>query len=264
VSPDIMVDSNNDLLDDTSVFFGQNNKLKVRLRNRGNAAASNIQVSLWYQKATPHLTSAGWIPVQNTAGVTQVLTGLSLAAGADAWFTADWAPADDGTHHPHWCVKAVVSCAGDPNADNKMAFRNFDNVAVGGPDTEFVQLIRHGRWTDGDRLQIIPRGRRQTLVVADRGALPKPTPTGCDPAASDRHLVHGVPFEMSFARLRVVPTDLAPWDGRTTAEPDETSAYYPVDERTLPPGLSSDDIVTVAHIRDGHPIGGVSYRISKT
>jgi hypothetical protein len=36
VSPDIMVDTNNDNLDDTSVLFGENNKLKVRLRNRGN------------------------------------------------------------------------------------------------------------------------------------------------------------------------------------------------------------------------------------
>ena len=216
VSPDIMVDSNNDLLDDTSVFFGQNNKLKVRLRNRGNADASNIQISLFYQKATPHLTSAGWIPVQNSAGTTQVLTGLNLAAGAETWFTADWAPADDGTHHNHWCVKAVVSCAGDPNADNKMAFRNFDNVAVGGPDTVFDALIRYGQWTDGDRLQIIPRGRAQTLV-ADRKTLPRPIPTGCDPTSADRHLVHGVPLEMSFAKLKVVPADLEPWDGRVHA-----------------------------------------------
>src|SRR5262249_11673238 len=134
ISPDIIVDTNNDELDDGNVFFGRDNKLKVRLRNRGNATASNnIRVDFWYQKATPHLTTAGWIPVKNLGGVTQQLTGLSLAAGADAWFSVDWAPVDDGTHHPHWCVKAKVTVAGDPNADNKMAFRNFANVVVPSP-----------------------------------------------------------------------------------------------------------------------------------
>jgi hypothetical protein len=78
-----MVDTNNDLREDGSVFFAQNNRLNVRLRNRGNAFASNIRVNFWYQKATPYLTSAGWIPVRNTTGVAQQLTGLSLGAGAD-------------------------------------------------------------------------------------------------------------------------------------------------------------------------------------
>ena len=166
VSPDIMVDTNDDLLEDGSVYFGQNNKLKVRLRNRGNAPASNIQVDFWYQKATPYLTSAGWIPVQNVGSVTQQLTGLSLAAGADGWFSVDWAPVDDGTQSKHWCVKVVVTVPGDPNADNKMAFRNFDNLVVSTPDVRFDILVRFADWLDGDRIQIVPRGATATLVVA--------------------------------------------------------------------------------------------------
>jgi hypothetical protein len=261
VSPDIMVDTDNDLLEDGSVFFGQNNKLKVRLRNRGNAAASNIQVDLWYQKATPFLTTAGWIPVQNAAGVTQQLSGLSLAVGADGWFAADWAPVDDGTHHSHWCVKARVTVAGDPNTDNKMAFRNFDNVAVGGPDTTIQTLIRFVDWTEGDRLQVIPRGPKATLVVTNQGIFPKALPHGCDPQAYEARTIHGVPLDLVFAELRVEPSDLPAWDGAVTSDPETSGAYYPIDPATLPPGVDPAEVVTVAHLRDGRPFGGVSYRL---
>jgi hypothetical protein len=261
VSPDIMVDTDNDLLEDGSVFFGQNNKLKVRLRNRGNAAASNIQVDLWYQKATPFLTTAGWIPVQNAAGVTQQLSGLSLAVGADGWFAADWAPVDDGTHHSHWCVKARVTVAGDPNTDNKMAFRNFDNVAVGGPDTTIQTLIRFVDWTEGDRLQVIPRGPKATLVVTNQGIFPKALPHGCDPQAYEARTIHGVPLDLVFAELRVEPSDLPAWDGAVTSDPETSGAYYPIDPATLPPGVDPAEVVAVAHLRDGRPFGGVSYRL---
>jgi hypothetical protein len=262
ISPDIMVDTNGDLLDDVNVFFGQDNKLKVRLRNRGKAPASNIRVDFWYQKATPFLTTAGWIPVQNAAGATQVLTGLGLAAGAEAWFTVDWAPVDDGTHHPHWCVKAAVTVAGDPNNDNKMAFRNFSSVVVGSPDARFDTLFRFHEWVDGDRVRIVPRGPRTTLEIADREALPTPMPRGCDSRGWQPRVIDGIPLDMTFASLRVVDSELAEWDGVSTAEPDESRSYYPVDERTLPPGVRSSDIVTVAHVRDSRPFGGVSYRVA--
>lgn len=262
-SPDIMVDTNDDLLEDASVFFGRNNTLKVRLRNRGNTPASNIQVDLWYQKATPHLTTAGWIPVQNAAGVTQQLTGLTLAPGAEGWFGVDWAPVDDGTHHPHWCVKAKVTVAGDPNVDNKMAFRNFANVVAGPPDTTFAGLIRFTEWIEGDRLQIIPRAPTSTLVVTNPRELPRPVPRGCDPRVADPRVIHGAPLDMTFARFAVRRPELRRWDGRSTEQPESSGAYYPVDERTLPPGVRSDEIVTVAHVRDSRPFGGVSYRIAE-
>jgi hypothetical protein len=262
VSPDIMVDTNDDLLEDGNVLFGQNNKLKVRLRNRGNAAAGNIQVDLWYQKATPHLTSAGWIPVQNAASITQQLTGLSLAAGAEGWFSVDWAPVDDGTHHPHWCVKALVTVTGDPNTDNKMAFRNFDNVIVGAPDSGLDALIRFDEWRTGDRIQLIPRGRELTLELANPEVFPKPRPRDCEPDVGQR-MIHGVPLDMVFARLKAVEAELSEWDGNSTLEPQDTGAFYPVDERTLPPGVSSSEIVTLAHVRNGRPVGGVSYRLGR-
>lgn len=261
ISPDIIVDTDGDVLDDGNVFFGQNNSLKVRLRNRGNTTANTIQIDFWYQKATPYLTTAGWIPVQNTGGVTQQLTGLTLAAGSEAWFSVDWAPVDDGTHHSHWCVKARVTAAGDPNTDNKMAFRNFTNVVVPSPDTRFDALIRFSEWREGDRIQIVPRSRRATLTLANPKVFPRPIPRGCDQTIAERHLTFGAPLDMAFAQLTLAQAELHEWDGRSTLQPESSGAFYPVDERTLPPGIHSSDIVTITHVRDNRPFGGVSYRV---
>ena len=261
VSPDIMVDTDGDLLEDGSVKFGQNNKLKVRLRNRGNSAASNIQVDFWYQKATPHLTSAGWIPVKNSAMVTQQLTGLSLAAGAEQWFEVDWAPLDDGTHHPHWCVKALVTVSGDPNIDNKMAFRNFDNVVVAAPDAGFDALIRFDEWREGDRLQLIPRGPDTRLALTELDMPPRQPARDCEPDTGPR-LIHAVPLDMRFIRVSKGEGSLKEWDGHSTLDPEVTGSYYPIDERTLPPGVSPSEIVTLAHVRNGNAVGGISYRLT--
>ena len=76
-------------------------------------------------------------------------------------------------------------------------------------------------------------------------------------------MIHAVPLDMMFAQLRVARTELREWDRRSTLAPEASGAYYPLDERTLPPGVKSNDIVTVAHVRDGLPFGGVSYRLSR-
>jgi hypothetical protein len=260
ISPDIMVDSNDDLVDDTSVFFGRDNKLKVRLRNRGNAAANNIQVAFWYQKATPFLSSAAWIPVQDSTGTTQALSGLTLAAGADNWFGVNWSPVDDGTHHPHWCVKVAVSCPGDPNSDNKMAFRNFADVSVATPDASFDALIRHRIWSERDALHIVPRGPQWSLHWRNATEFGKGEPIGnaCDCGA--RHIA-GVPDDMRFASFAVVDAPRKPWDGRHRGPPATANVHYPVDVRTLPPGVKSSEIVTVAHVQGSRALGGISYRI---
>ena len=260
ISPDIMVDTNDDLLDDTSVFFSQNNKLKVRLRNRGNAAANKIRIDFWYQKATPFLTSGGWIPVQNLAGEKQFLSSLTLEADAEQWFAVNWCPVDDGTHHNHWCVKVLVTCASDPNGDNKMAFGNFANVTVSGPDSEFSELIRYFSWTAKDKLMVVPRNSRWTLDLRNSEAFKGQEETAqCD---CGRHLILGTPLDMRTANFRLVTSSLKEWDGKVTSEPNTSNAFYKVDERTLPPGVKSSEIVTLAHVRDGRTFGGISYRAS--
>ena len=129
ISPDIYVDNDLDGIADNVIYFNTDNKLHVRLHNKGNASASGISVEFWYQDATPGLLDAAWLRVQNTDGITQTLTGLSLAAGASGAFSVDWAPVPSGRSH-HFCIRAVVSVPGDPNTDNKRVLSNFGNVVL--------------------------------------------------------------------------------------------------------------------------------------
>jgi hypothetical protein len=66
-----------------------------------------------------------------------MLTGLSLAAGASGAFSVDWAPVPSGRSH-HFCIRAVVSVAGDPNTDNKRVLSNFGNVVL--PNFKIVDI----------------------------------------------------------------------------------------------------------------------------
>lgn len=266
VSPDVMVDTNNDGLADTQVVFGVDNRLKVRIRNRGNAAASNIQVEFWYQKATPFLTAGGWIPVQNAAMVTQVITGETLAAagspGSEKWVGVDWAPVDDGTAHPHWCVRARITVPGDPNTDNKTVLSNFGNVVVD-DDPDFLQLLRHPDLVYDTRLDILPRGTDWTLrvdrvfgdAVRDVRKEIEPHPCLCS-----RDAVLDAPTGVTFAQLRAEPAALKPWDGARTAMPQEGVAY-PVPKEALPPGVDPASLVTLTHVVDGRAVGGMTYRL---
>lgn len=265
VSPDVMVDTNDDGLADTQVVFGADNRLKVRIRNRGNAPATGIQVEFWYQKATPFLTAAGWIPVQNAALVTQVVTGETLAAagapGSEKWVAVDWAPVDDGTHHPHWCVRARITVAGDPNTDNKMVLSNFGNVVVD-EDGDFLQLLRHPDGRHSSRLDVLPRGTEWTLrvgkvfgdAVREGAGEAGPHPCACP------HAVMDAPTGVTFAGLSAVRADLKPWDGVRTETPREGVAY-PVPKEALPPGVNPASLVTLTHVVDGRAVGGMTYRL---
>lgn len=256
ISPDVMVDNDNDGFADTQVFFGQDNRLKVRLRNRGNQAAENLTLDFWYQKATPYLSAAAWMPLQNAAGVTQQITGASLAPGAVQWFEVNWAPVDDGTHHEHWCVKVKVTAPGEPNTDNKLVLSNFGHVVAADPDVRILIWVprvykkfviwpipRGPRWTVRVPQQFasVVTGRPLTLVSFRRPSAPA---AGCQPA-----------------RLRAIEAKFVVWDGKARTAAPRPELYYPVAARTLPPGVKSEELVTVAHVVDGQIVGGVTYSI---
>lgn len=257
ISPDVMVDNNNDGLADGDVVFGQNNKLKIRLRNRGNANASNIQVEFWYQKAGTGLPPSGWIPIQNLAAVTQVITGETLAAGAEKWLTVDWAPVNDGTNHPHWCVKAVVTVAGDPNTDNKQVFSNF-HVVPGGDGDRVPLLVYLAEFAAREDLHVVSRGKwRLKVEVPPAARPPRPIP-GPDPAPFKAFTL----ARPRLATLRVEKaTNVQDWDGKErSARPREDRAY-PIPKDALPPGVDARDLVTVTHVVDGVAVGGSSFLV---
>lgn len=261
-----MVDNNDDLLEDTEVYFGVNNKLKVRLRNRGNSdATGTISIQFWYQKATPYLTTTGWVPVQNLANVTQQITGASLAAGTENWFTVDWAPDNDGTDHRHWCVKVLVAVAGDTNIDNKMAFRNFSNV-IPDPDGDYKDyslLFRTVRFRNLEDVQIIPRGTNFSIELKNAKEIIQPSKQEVAFCNCDSKQIFQIPDDLTFGKLAVVkPKRLEVWDNKTSLKPNETQFYYTTDKRSLPPGVDEKNLVTIAQQVNGRVVGGVSYSIA--
>jgi hypothetical protein len=128
VSLDLMVDDNDDLVPDAFARPGVDNKLKIRVRNRGNEPASGVRLDLAYQPDAARLDSLLWRPILNAAQSPQSVTGLSLGptggAGEEKWTTVAWAPEFAGPGRG-WCVRVTVVSPGDLNSDNKVAFGCF-------------------------------------------------------------------------------------------------------------------------------------------
>ena len=256
-SPDVMVDNNNDGLADTEVFFGQNNQLKVRLHNRGNSNARGIQIDFWYQKATPFLSSGGWITVQDLNGITQQIIGGTLSSGSENWFTVNWAPVDDGTHHEHWCVKVKVTVAGEPNIDNKMTFSNFSKVIPAGDGDKMRILVRLlERYTDSE-LVVIPHGPLYTFEapILPKGSSRYKYKCRCN----EQQLM--TPTHAIRTSMKLREKKLKPWDDCTRSFKPLQDYYYHVNKTTLPPGVDPKSLVTVTELIDGEVTGGITYEV---
>lgn len=253
VSPDVWVDNDGDGLADGTVYLNQDNALHVRLHNKGLADASGISVQLFYQDASGGLSPSAWLPVQDTAGTTQVLSGLSLAAGASNDWSVPWCPRPSGSSH-HFCVRVVLSVPGDPNTDNKHCQSNFGNVVV--PFGRFVDLaLLRRNLLDRPQeveLQVVPRlGEAFQLSHADIAAQ---AVVRLEPGAhvEDRIRLYHQPV--------VEGAEVVAGRARTrTAEPAPCSNG--VDPLTLPPGLDRLPLVTVTHRVGGVPQGGVTFAV---
>jgi hypothetical protein len=265
VSPDIWVDNDANGVADSEVFFNFNNKLNIRLHNKGNADASSISVQFFYQNAAGGLSDAGWLPVRNTASVIQSLSGLSLAAGASNNWSVDWSPIPDGTSK-HFCVRAIVTVAGDPNTDNKRVLSNFGNVVTSGPFID-ISLIRRNiiDLPLPIRLRVIPRLPSNYTV------------SGVDVKRQELMLMQ--PGEIHFDEIRIYKSDAK----ESTINHDEhldalhhrgvlnpklkahpsRQGLHPTDTDSLPPGVAGRPMVTVVHEVDGLAIGGVTFLISE-
>ena len=256
ISPDVMVDNNNDGLADTAVHFGRDNILKVRLRNRGNQVANNIQIDFWYQKAAPFLSSTGWMLLRDAAGNVQQLTGQTLAAKGDPasenWFSVKWAPVDDGTHHPHYCVKIKVTVPGEDNTDNKMALSNFSRVTAVSDDVIHM-LARLPHWLREVHIHVVPHGPRWTFLGGNLPDLPN---RGAGRASAFR-----APSDVAMLPFTLSERKLKPWDEKTRGPRPQSDCYYSTDPRTLPPGVNPETLVTVAQFIDRRLTGGVTFQI---
>lgn len=252
VSPDVWVDNNGDGLADSEVFFNQNNRLYIRLHNQGHANAMGINVQLWYQNAAGGLSDMAWLPVENADGVAQAITGVGLAAGATDQWAVDWAPVPMGTSH-HFCIRAVVTVPGDPNADNKRCLSNFGNVITAAPYIDLPLMRRaHGLFRDV-RVEVIPRTHGRWAV-----------------SAADLRHANQATFQrgekvVDTFRLRKLERLTQHTAGRMKSPAREMRpdpfGHYPTDPRALPPGLEGMPMVTITHVVNGRAVGGFTWVI---
>lgn len=269
VSPDIWVDNNGDGVADSEVFFNTNNQLHIRLHNKGNAAASGIQVDFYYQDASGGLSNAGWLPVQDTGGTTQVLTGLTLAAGASNDFTVNWSPSPSGLSN-HFCIRAIVTVPGDPNTDNKRVLSNFGNVVM--PFRKFIDisLIRRNLLDriQAVTLQVIPRVPKDFEVslrdIKQRGTLLLRPGEITQDTIRIEHL--NLRNQVVHEHLSEEHHHLNGFNAKRSAKKLERSpdprGFYPADPRTLPPGVAGRPMVTIVHEVNGIPQGGVTFLLT--
>jgi hypothetical protein len=261
VSPDIWVDNDGDGVADSEVFFDYDNQLHIRLHNKGNAPATGVSVQFFYQDAAPGLSDAAWLPVQNTGGVTQTLTGLNLAAGASNHFTVDWSPVPSGTSS-HFCIRAVVSAPGDPNTDNKRVLSNFGNVRVrfrGFADLSVLRrnvLDRIGPITT----RVVPRLSPEIQIeTRDLKRLDSVPLAPGDEAVDTLRLTHRELTDVFEHRHEDLDVG-EPF--RFLPQAPDARGHYPVDERTLPPGIAGRPMVTIVHEVNGVALGGVTYLVT--
>jgi hypothetical protein len=251
ISPDIWVDNDGNGLADSEVYFDYNNKLTIRLHNKGNALANDIQVEFWYQDATGGLRHTDWLPVRNKSGVVQNLVGLTLAAETSDTWSVDWSPTPSGTSK-HFCVRAIVTSPTDINTDNKMVTSNFGNVIAKPPYTINLPLLRrHLRLLPSlVQLKAIVRTPRKTdsditiepVLPTNRNLILK----------SGEQITDHVKLVVKpgIKRVKALPTAK-----KSSAKTIDDSNIYPPEE-SLPPGVWGKPLVTILHEVEGEAIGG--------
>jgi len=101
------------------VMAGEDNRLTIRVHNRGFGAAAGLCVDLEIQQS-----GNGWAPLQDSLGRTQVVRNAHLPGEA----VGDWnllaCPSADATGKV--AIRATLFVPGDPNTDNKVAVSDFE------------------------------------------------------------------------------------------------------------------------------------------
>ena len=265
VSPDIWVDNDGDGVADSDVFFNYNNQLTIRLHNKGRVAANGIAVDFWYQDASGGLSPGAWLPVQNTASVTQSLSGLSLAAGATGQWVVDWSPVPSGASH-HFCIHAVVTVPGDPNSDNKRVLSNFGNVHVKFAKFVDISIVRRLLAIDPAgpvELSVVPR-LGPDLGIAARDLLAQRV-RHLEPGETARDVIRilHAPIRERIAHRhpKLHDTHHACNCAGVPTQPDPRG-HYPTDPRALPPGIADRPMITLVHSVRGLAIGGVTLLVT--
>jgi bacterial leucyl aminopeptidase len=198
---------------------GQGKRIHVRLHNKGNADAENIQVEIEYRSLSDGQANSPWLPILDENGIPQRLDRESLAAGQSREWTLPWLP-NSGAENRIFSLRAKAIVPGDPNTDNKNAVSNLGWVAfadLGGVD---IPMLWHN-----------PDPHAQTIC---RRALPRLT-TDLEVAARDRHeLASGRVLQSREQQLGVVRLYRRSTSGGQPTITAMAAATLPIPLRSLP------------------------------
>jgi hypothetical protein len=264
VSPDIW--TNNAI-----VYFNTNNKLNVRLHNKGNMDGGPISITLDYQDASGVLPNPPWLPVCDLAGANQDLYGLSLPAQSSNTWQVDWCPVPSGFSH-HFCIRVKVLSLGEVNTDNKCAFSNFGHVVTpygGAGDVSLPRGPGEANRSAPVEMLAVPRfGHEFELARRDlreqRVKLLEPGET-----SQDALRIYHRPAERKVAAQAPAPQVAQHASARPCTAPPRPSLRvpdpygdYPADPRTLPPGVAGKPMVTLVYRRGNQVTGGITLLLS--
>lgn len=264
VSPDIWVDNDNNGVADSEVIFNFNNKLNIRMHNKGNSNANNIQVQFHYQSAAGGLSDAAWLPVLNKDGDVQTLTGLSLASGTSNNWSVDWSPMPDGFSN-HFCIRAIITAPCNPNSDNKRVLSNFGNVKSRFTYID-LHLLRRNIFDEPWPIQLKVIPRLPGSYTISRFDLKRLQQINLDPgethldvirinkAKTNKLLVNKDPYLEKLYQQGVL-------NRRMEMKPDLKHVYKTPAE-ALPPGVAGRPMITVVHEVDGLALGGMTFLLS--
>ena len=127
-SVDLVVDNTTNPSMPGDVAFGVDNKLRIRIHNRGNTPVRNVELDLQYQTRQSRLDPTHWQPVNNLANVPQTANSIEVDGGAFTLLEVDWAPTI--ASRTGWCVKATIRSQNDLNTDNNLAIGCFTPLSV--------------------------------------------------------------------------------------------------------------------------------------
>ncbi len=110
-SPDLLV-----------VKDGDGGRIRLRVRNRGNAAAGRVAARVEWQDGSAGLDTSRWQHVG-----TGELTGLE--PDQEGWLEIPWSP-------PHgeqaYALRATITADDDPTTDDKTVISTFGRIALPG------------------------------------------------------------------------------------------------------------------------------------
>lgn len=267
VSPDVWVDNAGDGVAD-GVVLNRDNKLHIRLHNKGNKDAGGIHIKLWYQAASGTLSPTSWLDVRNKAGAIQIVANEMLAAGRSRDWSVDWCPIAAGRVN-HFCVRASVSVPGDLNSDNKTVLSNLGVVGLRPGGHTDLRVLRRNTDLSASReieLSVVPRlAPGMEVSLADVGRQRVRT-VGPGAAVEDVLRLNHWPVA-GMTEWRPVGPGQPGLEEVVSIDPvdrPDPLGRYETDAAALPPGVAGKPLVTLVHLVDGFPEGGVTFMVDTT